>query len=356
MANKYSQLKVLHFTDKIKSLPLENEKILPPIHVRVKPTNVCNHRCRYCAYLDPDMQLGQDMSTKDSVPREKMLEIADDFIEMGIKAVTFSGGGEPLAYPHLPEVLKKLEASKIKFATLTNGALLRGEVAEIFARSGTWVRISMDGWDDESYKKYRGCGDGEYTKIMQNIADFREINGKCTLGVSIIIDKENGEHVYEMIKRLKDRGVTSVKASPCIVSNDGTENNRYHESTFEKIKAEIARAKADFVDSEFEIFDAYHVLEEKFAKDYQWCPYQQILPIVAADQNVYSCQDKAYNLDCGLLGSIKEMRFKDFWEDNKEKFFKINPSKDCDHHCVAASKNQLIHDFLNADPEHLEFV
>jgi len=125
---------------------------------------------------------------------------------------------------------------------------------------------------------------------------------------------------------------------------------------FGRIKEQTQRAKEELQSEGFEVFDAYHELDEKFVKHYQWCPYQQILPIIGADQRVYTCQDKAYNLDCGTLGSIKDVRFKDFWFNNRDKFFKINPSKHCNHHCVSNGKNMLIHDYLNANPDHLPFV
>ena len=102
--------------------------------------------------------------------------------------------------------------------------------------------------------------------------------------------------------------------------------------------------------------NCYHRQEISFKKDYHWCPYLQVLPVIGADLNVYSCQDKAYNLDCGLIGSIKNMRFKDFWFSDKNKFFKIDPARDCVHHCVADGKNRLVHEYLEADPEHLGFV
>jgi len=356
MSNKYSSLKVLHYPDKLASLPRDVKTVLPPLHVRVKPTNACNHRCKYCAYLEEDMQLGQDMNVRDSIPREKMLEIIDDFIAMQVGAVTFSGGGEPLVYPYITEVFEKLANSPIKFSSLTNGAMLSGEKAALLAHNGTWVRVSMDGWDDASYRRYRNCGDGEYTKIMQNIEQFVAMDGKCVLGVSLIIDTENCAHIYDTLRRLKEVGVSSVKASACIVGNDGLTTNEYHASVFQATKAEIGRALTDLVDDAFEIFDAYHEMSEKFEKDYNWCPYLQIKPVVAADCRVYSCQDKAYNLDCGVLGSIAEVSFREFWDTNKEKFFEINPSRDCKHHCVASQCNKLVLDYLNVDEEHLEFV
>jgi len=356
MGNLYTKMKIFHYKEKLNSLGREDDEIKSPIHIRIKPTNVCNHNCWYCAYRAAHMQLGQGMVVRDMIPRDKMIEIIDDLSEMAVKAVTFSGGGEPLVYPHLPETVKKLIELDISFATLTNGARLNGEIAELFAHKGTWVRISMDGWDDESYMKYRGCGDGEYTKIIKNIANFKKMNGECLLGISLILDKDNAKHVSRQLKFYKTLGVNSVKVGAAIVSNDSSQNNEYHRSFFPKTKRLIWQAKEDLEDASFEIFDAYHELEDNFEKDYSWCPYLQILPVIGADLNIYPCQDKAYNLKHGLIGSIKNQCFKDFWFSDKDKYYKIDPSKDCTHHCVANAKNKLILEYLEADKGHLGFV
>jgi len=356
MGNIYTQMKIFYYKEKIDSLPKDKDIIFAPIHIRMKPTNVCNHNCGYCSYRAENLQLGKDMVIKDFIPKEKMMEIIDDLIEMKVNAVTFSGGGEPLVYPYIIDTVKKLAKSNIKFASLTNGSKLKGEIAEIFAKYATWVRISMDGWNDDSYKEYRGVGDGEYTKIMNNIKNFKKFGGKCILGVSIVVNKKNAHHIYEMTKKLYEVGVDSVKIAPCIISDNRKENNNYHEKIFNIVKEQIKKAKGEIKDKNFEIFDSYHTQLESFKKDYNWCPYLQILPIIGADLNIYPCQDKAYNLDDGLIGSIKNQRFKEFWFSNKNNFFKINPSKVCNHHCIADKKNKMILDYLNTDKEHQEFV
>lgn len=356
MGQLYTSMKVFHFPDKLASLAADKEEIRPPLHIRLKPTNVCNHRCRYCAYRSDDLQLGEHMAEKDFIPRAKMMEIIDDIIGMGVEAVTFSGGGEPFCYPYLAEAAQRLANGGVAFASLTNGARLQGEVAEIFAQHATWVRISMDGWDNQSYSRYRGVADGEFDRIISNIKSFKAYGGNCTLGVSLIVDQDNASQVFAFLELMRQLGVDSVKVSPCIVSNEGQENNRYHAPIFAEVKEQCRRALAELASDGFEIFDSYHALEDKFSKAYSWCPYQQILTVIGADCQVYSCQDKAYNLTSGLLGSIKEQRFADFWQQDKDKFFTINPGRDCNHHCVANQRNRLVLDYLEADPHHLGFV
>lgn len=355
MGLRYTRMKVFHFKEKLDSLPRSVAKVLAPIHVRIKPTNVCNHNCRYCAYRVDDLQLGQDMDVRDSIPREKMLEIVSDIAEMGVRAVTFSGGGDPFCYQHLQAAGAALAKTPVQFAALTNGSRLEGELAALFSRHATWLRVSMDGWDDESYASYRGVKAGEFGKVVGNMRRFQALGGRCYLGVSLIVDSQNVAHIRDFTSRMKDIGVDSVKISPCIVSNQGARNNAYHKEIFALAREQIGLAKA-LEGPGFEVCDSYHALDEKFAKRYTWCPYLQILPVIGADQNVYPCQDKAYNLAEGLIGSIRDRRFKDFWFDGKDKFFKTDPSRLCDHHCVANEKNRLIHEYLDADGEHLPFV
>ncbi|MDD2448192.1 MAG: radical SAM protein [Sulfurimonas sp.] len=356
MANKYSNLKIFHYQDKLDSLSKDISEIKAPVHIRIKPTNVCNHNCWYCAYKVDHLQLGQDMVERDFIPESKMMEILQDIKEMGVKAVTFSGGGEPFTYRYFTQTIKKLIEYDVPFASLTNGSKLNGEIAELFAHNATWLRVSIDGYDDESYAKARDVKVGEFSKIIQNMRGFSALGGKCALGVSFIVDSNNYTHTYDFVKLIKETGASSIKISPCVIANESKENDEYHKPLYDEMQKQIQKAQDDFEDDSFEIYNSYHLFGDEMDKTYEWCPFMQILPVIGADLNVYPCQDKAYNLDNGLVGSIKEKSFKDFWFEDKDKFFKINPSCDCKNRCVADGKNRMILDYLNVDTEHLGFV
>jgi MoaA/NifB/PqqE/SkfB family radical SAM enzyme len=274
---------------------------------------------------------------------------------MGVRAVTFSGGGEPLCYPHLAQAASRLASAGIRLACLTNGSRLRGGIAATLAEHATWIRVSIDGWDAASYAEYRGVPETAFADLQRNLADFKRRGARCCLGAVFIVDARNCGKVLEMIRRLSDLGLDSVKVSPCIVSNDCGENNAYHAPHFQQVKEQVMRAREETRRAGFELFDAYHQLGS-FAKSYTWCPSIQLNPVIGADLNVYSCQDKAYNLDCGLICSVRDQRFADAWRADKRQFFVINPSVDCRHQCVAHPKNELVMEYLDADPEHLPFL
>ena len=347
---KYSLLKAFHYPHKLNSLA-PNSPITGPLHVRLKPTNVCCHRCAYCCYRNPDLQLGQNMNVRDSLPEAKMLEICNDLADMGVKAVTFSGGGEPFVYPHLLTAARSLASHGIKFASLTNGARLEGETAVFFSQFASWVRISIDGWDAASYAAYRNVGPDEFARVMQNILTFQAMAGECALSVCINVDATNAPHVYQLLKTLATTGIKSVKVAPIVQSNNGTANYQYHKPLVKTVRRQVALACADF--PHLEISNGYKVDFQSYAKSYTWCPALQVRPVIAADCNVYSCQDRSYT-DGGLLFSIKGQSFKEGWMANRAQFYKINPSRDCDHHCAMDGVNKTILEYL--DVEDREFV
>jgi len=354
MSTLYSNLKFLRYADHVEAL--QERKVVAPVHIRIKPMNYCNHDCWYCAYRVSNLHLGEDIDYKDTIPEDKMYEIADDIIEMGVKAVTFSGGGEPLLYKPLPGVVKKLAEGGVRVATLTNGSNLKGKMAEAFAEYGTWVRVSTDAWDDASFSKSRGIKDGEFTKLLRNMKDFSARGSKCVLGISFIVDEKNCTHLYDVCKMFKDAGVNHVKFSGVVVSNSGAENNAYHANIRDIVTEQIEKAMT-LADEKFGVINHYHDLDDRFDKDYTMCPYLMFLTVIGADSMVYTCQDKAFTVS-GTLGSIKQQSFKEFWfsEENRKRLFELDPSKECSHHCVSHGKNLAIMDLLSIDPDHGTFV
>ncbi len=350
----YSTLKPFLFPDRL--VAVGAGKVPAPVHVRIKPTNVCNHACWFCAYRSDAVSLGSGMDTRDRIPREKMLEIVDDIVGMGVAAVTFSGGGEPLIYPHIVETVNRLAAGGIRIGALTNGSMLKGKVADAFAHNSTWLRVSIDGWDGPSYARSRKVGMDEFDKVIGNLVAFADRGSRCALGASVIVDKANAAHLLDLCRRLKAAGVGHVKLAPCIVRDSGPENDAYHARLAKTVHAEIERIRG-IEDGRFRVNDHYHALGDRFDRPERCCPMAYLLTIIGADLTVYACQDKAYTPG-GALGSIRERRFRDFWfsEENARSLAAIDPSVACRHHCVASVKNERLNEYLTLDPDHAAFV
>ena len=349
----YSQLKVFYHQEVLQHL-LRGERC-NPVYIRIKPTNKCNHNCSYCHYKNAYLDL-DDFDPKDEIPREKMLETVDSMKELGVKAVTFSGGGEPLLYPHIEETMERVLASGIDLSIITNGSLLSDGRAELLAK-GKWVRLSIESINDEEYCSIRGIKKGSFDQLCSNISHFAGIkDDHCELGVNVVVNVHNCHEIIEMARLMKNLGVNHVKFAP-MISND---TNEYHKAFKDDVSKQLQDAQKLFGDEHFRVIDlytgdfAYSVI---FERQYSRCPIKDFICVIAANQKVYYCHDKAY-LNDGLVGDISKQSFKDMWlsDATTELFKKFDAKKLCKQHCVYDSRNELINSFLDMDRNHVNFI
>lgn len=113
-----------------------------PLHVQLSPTNACNQQCSWCSCRDrnQDLEMGLD----------EVSHVADVLKSLGTRAVTLSGGGEPLMHMHLWDLCHELTRRGFALGLTTNGLLI--DAAEINKfRIFEWVRVSLSDyrtWDD----------------------------------------------------------------------------------------------------------------------------------------------------------------------------------------------------------------
>lgn len=353
---RYGNLKIVWHLDKLKSF--KNHKITSPIYIRLKPTNICNHNCSFCSYSPStgDLSVRNELNRVDEIPYEKIMEILKNFKDMGIKAVTFSGGGEPLIYPYIEEAMEKILEYGINLSIITNGQKLNGKKAEILANAN-WVRISSDASDSKSFSEIRKVPESYFYELTENIRNFAKIKKPgCELGINFVVHKRNADQVYRSVKHFKELGVNHIKITPMWISNF----REYHKPINKSVINQIRRAKIDFADETFEVYDTYEndfSLSSVAERKYKRCYVMQITPVIGANCKVYFCHDKAYSKN-GTLGSIKDKSFRELWfsDEAKEIFANFNPLIKCNHHCANDFKNKLINDALSCYGEDVNFI
>lgn len=342
-SNKYSNFKIAWFQDKLNSL--RTGDVIAPIYVRVKPTNRCCHNCYFCVYRNEYSGMHDLSDQKSEIPKDKLLEILQDFKTMGVRALTYSGGGEPLIYPNIVEIMEKTLEYGIDLSIITNGQLLDGKRADIL-KNAKWVRISMDYYDESSFSESRKQKPYFFNKIVENINNFSAGKNKnCDLTVNFIITKENYNKIYEAAELLKNLGVEIVRFSP-VWTKDFFE---YHYPISEQVFESLKLIRKDLDCDTYKIFDSYSIKKDQCVREYEKCYFMQIVPVIAADCNVYNCHNKSYTED-GLIGSLKDQSFSSLWfsEKTKKHFETFNPKNCCNCQCANDSKNIIIRDLINS--------
>lgn len=349
----YSNLKIFHHFDTLNKL--KNGERCNPLYIRIKPTNICNHNCYYCHYKNSYLTL-DEYNPQDYIPHDKMMEIIDDMGKMGVKAVTFSGGGEPLVYKYIEETMEKVLESGIDLSIITNGSMLTGRKAEILAHA-KWVRISIDSIDPTNYAKNRGISENAMGDLLKNIGEFSKIkDDNCELGVNFVVGKENYKEIEELAVTMKKLGVNHVKYAP-LISN---ETEEYHKDIKDEVIATLSRLSDKLNSERFKIIDLYtsdfdHY--EVFKRTYSRCPMKEFICIIAANSKVYYCQDKAYLSD-GCVCDLKEQSFMEGWNSETviQKAKEFDAKTMCGQHCVHDSRNELINSWLDMDMNHVNFI
>jgi MoaA/NifB/PqqE/SkfB family radical SAM enzyme len=358
--NKYSDYKIFNFPAKIQSFVEGN--ITAPLYVRIKPINLCNHGCFFCVYStgfrtkDGGEEehiisgMHEDMREEDIIPTKKMLEILEDLAAMGTKAVTYSGGGEPLMHPDIVQIMQKTLDLGLDLSIITNGQNLAKDRAEVL-KHAKWVRVSMDYSNGHQMKRFRNVSEKSFDSIIKNIRSFSSIkNSECDLAVNYIVHKNNYKGLFDFTKLLKESGVENVRYSPMYVENFYD----YHQEIREEVEAELTKI-SELIDEKFTVNTTYNITpgssHSKF-RSYSNCYIMQTVPVIGADLGVYACHNKAYD-GTGLIGTLKESSFKELWFSAETKHYmqNFNAKHKCMHECSNDRKNILINNTLDASTD-----
>lgn len=352
--NKYSDLKIAWFPEKLASF--RDGKIAAPIYVRVKPHNSCSHGCHWCVYSTGFREhdapghlvshMHEDMRETDSIPSEKMFEVLEDFRAMGVRAVTYTGGGEPLQHPDIIAFAERTLDYGIDLSLITNGQMLQKRRGAVFGNA-KWVRVSMDYQNGEQIHHSRNIPPQCFDIIMRNIEEFAKLKSPtCDLGVNYIVTKDNYVGLADFIGVLKDAGVENVRVSPVWTPDFLA----YHRPIEEKVKEEIELAK-ELNDDSFSVYSSYDLESPAHSpvRNHHKCFFMQMVPVVGADQLIYACHNKAYDAT-GVIGSIKNQRFKDLWysDEAKRVFDGLDAMVVCKHQCANHAKNDVIYQLLES--------
>lgn len=160
--------KLLHHLDRVNG-------DFRPITADVFLTNFCNNRCDFCTYGRWERGKAAYMSYEDFVKYATRLR------ELGVRGIILTGGGEPTLNPDFDSITEWLEAQDIPYGINTNFNILK-------TFSPDYLKVSLDGWDEESYQNIRGVRG--YGLTRNNIIAYaRWKNPGTNLGIQMIATK-----------------------------------------------------------------------------------------------------------------------------------------------------------------------
>jgi len=176
-------------------------EVLPlstPYGLNILPTNACNFQCIYCGHsCKPTNYRPQYLRWEDF---KKCMDDICSFPQK-IRTLLFTGLGEPLLHPNLPQMIKYAKELEVAdtIRVITNGSLLTHKLSDALISAGLdSLKISIQGVSNEKY--WDICkSEIDLETIIDNIQYFYENKKHTIVNVKIVnevFDEEGDKEAF----------------------------------------------------------------------------------------------------------------------------------------------------------------
>lgn len=318
-----------------------------PVAIEVHPTAVCNHRCIHCSYKERN-------ENRASLPKEVMDRLADSIIQMGIRAVYFSGGGEPTLYPGLAGYIQKLTDHDVECSILTNGTCFDETGLIPIADRLNYIAVSVPGIDEVTFKTITGTTNLE--KVLALPGKIKRVHGDRSpvIGSRIVLTNKNYKQVGDFLRITKERGFDYALFKIVRDYEDNGQGLSKEEETCLKEEVQAYR----YLDVRFTnirgIF-GYKVLPD--FKNRCWVNHYGMLANVGTDGKVYPNIVEIDKEDF-CIGDLREQSLEQMW--NSPRHTEVKKRSDekwaggvC-RNCRAMAYNAIVNSWMEQLPAYFD--
>ena len=297
-----------------------------PITADIFLNSACNNKCPYCTYARYKQRCSTYMTF------EAFKDNINILLANGVKGVILTGGGEPTISPDFDKITNFLEQNSIPYGINTNFNVFK-------AIKPNYLKISLDGYDRESYQKARGVD--KYDTVIENIKRyilFKQVNKlKTSIGLQTVAT--NVEDVQKFYEAHKGLHVDYFNIRPM----ESTCGEYYDSNETLSKRLKILEYLQDIQEKDKRVCINYkwHEIWTQFDKCY--ANFSQIA--INENSEVMYCCHKPYE----IIGKLTDI---DIWE--KRERFQTNMQM-CDVPCRLTAPNNFIQS-LQDTPSDAAFI
>lgn len=169
---------------------LENKGLLS---LELELSRACNLRCIYC-YASSGQPL------KDELTLEEIFSVIDQAATLGARKIIVLGGGEPLLYPRIFEVIDYILSKKLTVDLFTNGTCITEDIADNLYRRGIAISMKMNSRNPEVQDILAGKK-GTFSAIEKGLAALKSAgypDKSHKLGIETIVCRQNLEELPDL--------------------------------------------------------------------------------------------------------------------------------------------------------------
>ncbi|WP_421899953.1 radical SAM/SPASM domain-containing protein [Maridesulfovibrio sp.] len=165
-------------------------------------SRVCDLRCIYC-YASSGEKLNNELEY------DEILNTVDQCRDLGARKIIILGGGEPMLYPRIMDVIRYIHSIGLEIELFSNGTRISPEIAaELYALKVQPV-IKFNSLDPKIQDLLAGKKGGHKAirQGLNNLLETGYANGDIPMGAQTIICRQNYEEIPEMWRWLRTRQI-----------------------------------------------------------------------------------------------------------------------------------------------------
>jgi radical SAM protein with 4Fe4S-binding SPASM domain len=180
-----------------------------PWHLELHPTNKCNARCNFCNT--------KNFRKDEVLPWEILRGVLETKAGGDLNHVRLVGGGEPLIYPQINELLQLLGGINLKgFDIITNGIQLKSHAQAIIENGCDEISISLNEPQAELYEETIGIPAKNFHRALEGIKtavqarDHQKKINKCKITVKLFLNDKNIGELERFADLVREIGIDNL--------------------------------------------------------------------------------------------------------------------------------------------------
>ena len=178
-----------------------------PITLEIDPTNECPLACIYCSSYEN--RRGKEANA--TLAPDVIFRIIREAVELGVKSVIWTGGGEPLLNSAVLSAIELTSSLGMKNAMFTTGIPLTPLVSEVLVDHLCWIRFHLDGATPETYARIHNSSKEIFFQTITNIREFVELRAgkkaRIKSGIGSVAIDDNIEELPALAMLAKKLGL-----------------------------------------------------------------------------------------------------------------------------------------------------
>ncbi|HYD70497.1 radical SAM protein [Azospirillum sp.] len=336
---------------------------IAPLHIDMGITTGCNMACTYCyGVIQGRSGYGTDKKGRFNMPKEAVMRTFSDAKTIGVRSIALIGEGENTLHPDFHEILAHARTIGLDISLATNGIRIDREPDKLenMLTALKWLRVNISAASDESFQKIHQVP--QFERVIGNVealvAAKRRGGFPCTIGLQMVVTKENMGEIVPLAKLGRDLGVDYLVVKSCSDTYDGLLDGPREE--YKDITGLFKEAES-YGTADYTVSIKWHKLTNAGWKDYGTCFGTQFLLAISGNGGVFPCGHWFdVRRDEFRMGNVIEQSFRDiveserYWEVQK-RVQTVNVNHDCESNCRQHYINRFLWQ-VNQTPTHMNFI